>query len=170
MGGDALTANARYKGALKLDSSRYDLWEAFTSATLAVNSDDYEVKDRTRTEATAGAINAYLRAEDPDAQAFSLQMLAKSLANREIWKPAIKTARKALAIKPDTDFAGLMEGWIAEHGFRIADNTVDTAADEPRLCVSFSEPIAKDDPNIADFVTVDGGEKLAVRPRTSRSA
>lgn len=162
MAGNALAANEKYKVALAFDSSRHDVWEAFTSATLAVNSDDWQIRDRVRTESTQGAVNTYLRAEDPDAQAFALQMLARALANRDDWVNAIKTARRSLAIKPDGAFSAQLDTWIDEHGFRVSDNTVDTTADQPRICVAFSGEIAKDDPNITDYVKVEGGETLAV--------
>ncbi|BBE71604.1 alpha-2-macroglobulin family protein [Oharaeibacter diazotrophicus] len=168
MAGDPLTANDRYKTALAMDRDRYDLWEAFTAATLAVQSDDWEVKDRVQTEATAGAVNAYLHAAEPEQRGFSLQLLAKSLAARENWRLAIKTGRRALDANADKDFAGILEGWIEEHGFRVADNTVDTSSADPRICVVFSDPIAKDDANIADYVKVEGGDTLAVEAEDSQ--
>ena len=51
---------------------------------------------------------------------------------------------------------------IAEHGFRIVDNTVEADAAAPRICLNFSDQLAAEPRLFADFVSVEGGSNLAV--------
>lgn len=160
--GDWVSAATGYKAALRMAPERFDLWEALASANLQVQSDDWSVRDRAQNEATEAAVNAYLRATDEASQARALNLMRDAFAKRELWKLAIKTGRASLALVEDPQVQAVLDQTIAEHGFRIVENTVDTQSAEPRICVTFSDEIAKDDPNITDFVTVAGGEKLSI--------
>lgn len=162
MAGDAIGATQRYREALRLAPERFDIWEAFSAAAFAVTSDTYDIRDRANREASGAAIAAYQRAESDDERARALARLASALAKREDWKSAIRVARQSIALQADESLQASLDGWVAQHGFRVTDNTVDTASADPRICLVFSDPIAKDDPRITDFVSVDGGEKLAV--------
>ena len=53
---------------------------------------------------------------------------------------------------------------IAEHGFRIISHDVDADSAAPRICLVFSDSLPVTRPDLADFVTVDNGEGLAIEP------
>ena len=51
---------------------------------------------------------------------------------------------------------------VAEHGFRITDNSVDAEAADPRICVVFSDPLPLGGTDLSSYVVVDGAPKVAV--------
>ncbi|HUG62118.1 MAG TPA: alpha-2-macroglobulin family protein [Methylomirabilota bacterium] len=168
LGGDLFAANAAYKSALRLAPERFDLWESFTSVSLAANHDAWSERNRLVTEATRGAILAYLRAVTDDERARALDLLSTAYAKQEFWKPAIKTMRARVAVASDAVATETLDRLIREHGFRVTGNRVETEAETPRICVTLSEPIASDLPNITDFVTVTGGDRLAVEAESGQ--
>lgn len=166
--GDFLKSADQFRLALRMAPERIDLWDAFVNANLSVRSDDWSVRQRVQDDAVAGAINGYIRSVDAGDRAIFLDQLSQALALKEAWRPAIKAARASLAAADNPAVATRLDTLVAEHGFRIVENTVDTQSAEPRVCVTFSDPIAKDDPNITDFVSVAGGETLAIEADDSQ--
>ncbi len=166
--GNALDASDMYRLALKLDSARFDIWRSYTAANLDASSPDWQINQQLQTQSTAGAINSYLLAATDDERADSFWLLARSFAARENWKLAIRSGRESLALVENPDIQAQLEAWIGEYGFRITENTVDSKSGAPRICIAFSDAIAKDDPNIADYIAVEGGDKLAVEAETNQ--
>lgn len=154
-------AAAELRKAIRLDPDRNDLWWRYSDQAILVPTDDAK-RDTYVSESTGAAINAYLRAADVGQQVEALNSLANSFVTRENWALGIKALRRSLALKEDADWRAALDQWIAEHGFRITDNTVDTASSTPRICVTFSDPIAKNDPAIASYMAVDGGDQLEI--------
>jgi uncharacterized protein YfaS (alpha-2-macroglobulin family) len=161
-GGDLLGASELYRAALKLAPERFDLWTRYTDAALRASSDDWQVQQQLLADRTAGAINAYLRAVSPEDQASALSLLATSLALREEWKPAIRAYRASLARIENPEVRAAYDTAVAEHGFRIVDNTVDADAAAPRICLNFSDALPQGQANLSDFVAVEGGASLSV--------
>lgn len=159
--GKHAAAAAALRKAIRLDADRNDLWWRYSDEAILVPTDDSK-RDAYVSESTGAAINAYLRAADTDQQVEALHSLANALVTRENWALGIKTLRRSLALKDEADWHEALDKWIAEHGFRITENTVDTASSTPRICVTFSDPIAKDDPAIASYMSVDGGDQLEI--------
>ena len=58
----------------------------------------------------------------------------------------------------------------AEHGFRIIDYKVDAEAAPPRLCLQFSERLARGQVDFAKFVSVDGKDPQSVVGRGRSSS
>lgn len=159
--GDHPAAAAALRKAIRLDPERNDLWWRYSDEAILVPSNN-DKRDTYVQESTGAAVNAYLRATDADQQVEALNSLANSLVTRENWALGIKTLRRSLALKEDADWRAALDQWVAEHGFRITDNSVDTASSTPRICVTFSDPIARNDPSIASYLSVDGGDQLEV--------
>ena len=57
---------------------------------------------------------------------------------------------------------------VAEHGFRILSHDVQADSAVPQICIVFSDKLAVSRPDLADFVTVEGGDGLAVKPPQSQ--
>lgn len=159
--GDSATAAAAYRKALRLDPERNDLWWRYSDQAILVPEGN-EKRDSYIQESTAAAINAYLRAADVDEEVASLNSLANSFVTRGDWNLGIKTLRRRLELQDDPDWRAAYDDWMAQHGFRVTDNAVDTQSTTPRICVTFSDPIAKNDPSIASYLSVDGSEQIEV--------
>ncbi len=161
--GDWFRALDLTKMALRLSPEDADLWRRLAGAAVAAESDDWSVRERLRREGTGGAINAYLRSPDDVSRTDSLAALSAAFARRDAWRPAIKAARAGLALTPgDAPLAAALDQLVAEHGFRVTDNTVDTASASPRICAVFTDPLATSSDAIGDFVTVNGGHDFPV--------
>ncbi len=160
--GNLLEASEHYRAALAAAPERFDLWTSFTDAALRANSDNWDVQQRLAEQRIAGAVNAFLRAVSVEDQAHALELLGLALASRSDWKPAIGAYRASLALAEDPARRDAYEKMLADHGFRIVDNVVESDAAAPRICVNFSEKLAAGRGDLADFVTVEGGANLAV--------
>ncbi|MEP3279346.1 MAG: alpha-2-macroglobulin family protein [Stappiaceae bacterium] len=145
-----------YGQALALTPEAFGLWINFSSAALAAEPDDWRQRQQMEQDAVSGAINAYLRSATKSEQLTALGLLGQGLAKRQIWKPAIKTYRAALAVEDDPNLRARYDQLIAEHGFRILSHQVDSNAVSPRICLLFSEKLQKSDATLADFIKVAG--------------
>ena len=64
-------------------------WIDYANASLARNPENWSDKQQALSDATGGAINAYLRAESVADRANALDTLGASFARREAWKPVV---------------------------------------------------------------------------------
>ncbi len=145
-----------YGRALALTPEAYGLWINFASEALAADPDDWRQRQQFERDAVSAAINAYLRSVTTSERLTSLNLLGRGLIERQIWKPAIKTYRTALAIEDDPNLRARYDQLIAEHGFRILSHQVGSDAAAPRICLLFSEKLQKSDATLADFIRVTG--------------
>ena len=159
--GDMLTALDNLRSALKLDSNRFDLWADFADTAIRATSDDYEVQATISQYRTGGAINAYLRSVSNEDRAYAMEMIGWSLNDRYDYKLAIRAYRASLALFDDPNTRSNYESIVADHGFRIIDNTVEADAEAPRVCVNFSDQLVAGR-DYGDFVSVEGGNSLAI--------
>ena len=159
---DALRASELYRAALQLAPERLDLWQTFTETAFRATSDDWEVMQRLAEDRTAASINAYLRSVTPEERAYALELIGYSLSLRYDWKPAIRSYRASLALVDDEARRETYDRLLAEHGFRILEHVVEADTAAPRICVNFSDRLADTRGDLADFVTVEGGQNLAV--------
>ncbi len=142
--------------ALVLEKERSGLWLIMAKAANGAEPKDWPTTRRMQETATASSINAYIRATDDDQRIRALEAMAISLKARQLWKPAIRSYRAALAIREDSRLRADYEALVAEHGFRITEHKVDSDAASPRICLVFSDKLRTSRPNLADFVTVTG--------------
>jgi uncharacterized protein YfaS (alpha-2-macroglobulin family) len=164
--GNVVAANELYKNALRLAPERFDLWEVFAATSLAVNTDDWSTRNRILEEGYNGAILAYLRAVDDGERARALNLVSSAAEKQEAWRVAIRAARASLAVRADDAVAQNLDRLIGERGFRVASHDTDTSTETPRICAVFSDAIASDRDDIGDFVSVTGGDGLAVEADT----
>jgi len=166
-GNSALAANL-YGAALALADEADKVWIEFGRATLLRTGANASERRDIREQATSAAINAYLRTNNDATRASALVVLGAALELRSLYRPAIKAYRASLAIDSDPDVQETLEALVAEHGFRILSHEVDTDSDTPRICVVFSDPLPVSRPGLTDFVTVEGGDGLAIEPDSSQ--
>jgi len=130
-------------------------------AEFAANYDT-EDKDTVRWIATAGAINAYLRANDRRLEGRALMLLADMLEKRGFKKPTVPTLELAQTIAPDADTLLALERVKGLYGFRVTDEQLDSNPAEARYCVSFSDPLVANTVDYSPYIRVEGLDNLPV--------
>ena len=111
--------------------------------------------------ASTAAYIAYQRAGDRGVEADSLALLGQTLADRQLWRPALDAMRLSLALRETADLRGQYEKLRVAHGFRLLDYSVDSDAVSPRACFQFSEELPRRT-DFSPFVAVEGQAKPAV--------
>ena len=164
---DPRAAALNYRIALRLAPADPGLWRRLAEAALAVQTDDWSERQQLRQEATAAAINAYLSATSVDEQARTLALIGRSLEARSAWRPAIRAERASLALVDDPALRTRLDQLVAKHGFRVIGHEVSSDARYPRICIRFSDPLARDGVELADYLELDVSG-LAIEPEAEQ--
>ncbi len=147
-------AAALHTQALRLNPHNRRLWSELANASMAAKPADWQARQRFQQQATSAAVNAYLRSDDGQSRATVLALLGRTLAKRAQWRGAIRATRASLALIETRTVRQTYDTLVAEHGFRITEHKVDSDAASPRICVQFSDALATQTANLADFVRV----------------
>jgi len=136
-------------------------WLAY--AAVAATADDAKANDRDDlvTRGATAAYAAYQRSTTPETQAAALAALADLLARRDQWRPALDALKASLERRDSADVRKTYEAMRAEHGFRILDYKVDNESALPRVCFTFSEPLARRT-DFSPYVAVSGSSDAAI--------
>ncbi|MEA3642334.1 MAG: MG2 domain-containing protein, partial [Lamprobacter sp.] len=164
---DPRSAAGRYRVALRLAPNDSALWQRLAEAAMAVQTDDWSERQRLQQEATAAAINAYLSATEVGQRAGRLALIGRSLEARSAWRAAIRAERASLALVDDPALRARLDQLVAEHGFRIIDHQVSSDARNPRICIRFSDPLAREGVELADYLELDV-QGLAIEPEAEQ--
>jgi hypothetical protein len=134
-----------------------DAWSGLARAMLDIPEGQLSGAERYRlpVQASGAAYRAYEKAEGREAKAAALALLSSALGRRSYWRPAIDALKQALDLREDKGVRAELDRLLAQHGFRITNYVVENETQDPRLCVTFSEPVKRGD-TIADFVSVNG--------------
>ena len=89
-------------------------------------------------------------------------MIARSYADRSVWRPALDALRISLDLREVADVRQQYERMREDHGFRLLDYTVDADAASPRACFQFSEDLPGRRTDFSPFVAVAGQDKPAL--------
>ncbi|TNC14382.1 alpha-2-macroglobulin family protein [Methylobacterium terricola] len=154
-------ALAAFRRAAAAEPADWRGWYALAEAAGGAESDEYEVDQKLKAEARAGAYLAYQRAAAPADEAKALALLGGALAKQESWRPALEAYAASLALAGNPETAKTYEALRDAHGFRVLDYKVDSDAAAPRACFTLSETV---DPKaeIAPYVAVSGASDAAV--------
>ncbi|HTM76889.1 MAG TPA: MG2 domain-containing protein, partial [Devosia sp.] len=114
------------------------------------------------------ALNSFLQSEALDERAPAMAAIAQGLEYREMWRESIATYRAALALAPDSALEAHLDKVVAEHGFRITSNEVDSETTTPRVCVVFSDPLPSGNTDLSKYITVEGTRQIAVETEQSQ--
>ncbi len=160
---DLRRATGAFASAVVLDKNDADAWLSLARAYVAIETSQEVEKATFQRNAASSAYIAYQRAKTAPTKAAALALLAQTLTTRYEWRGALDAYRLSLALADNAEIRATYEQVLAEHGFRMLDYTVDSEAASPRLCLQFSEPLAKSRVDFAKFVSVNGEDPAAVR-------
>jgi len=149
--------------ALAIASDNPGLWLDFAIANLGRKPENWSERQQAFANISAGAINAYIRSDDPSNRAQALGLIGSGFEAREIWKPAYRAYRASLKVKEDPGVRAAYERVIAAHGFRILSHEVDADSPTPRICLVFSDDLPVTRGDLTDFITAEG-DGLTIEP------
>ncbi len=146
----------RWMGEAVAVSDAADLWADYAAYLLRMDS-----KQSTRQRAYAAAINSYLRGDAAGMQVNALTLMAEALEVLGRGRDMLPVLRLAEDTQPRRDVAQMLDDAIGKYGFRIADSTVESDSTAPRICVEFSEGLARSGVEYSDYVKLPDN-RLAV--------
>lgn len=148
-----LVAVRLYGAALNVKDAP-DVWDDLSRTFSSIIGGSYSERREWRKRATAAAINGYLRAETPSQQSSALNQVAVALEQRGNGRQMIDALRLSQTLSRRDDTQALLDEAISKYGFRVLEHTVDSNAANPRICVTFSEPL-KDTVEYGPYVRID---------------
>jgi hypothetical protein len=163
---DPRAATRAFATAVAANPDDARAWLGLARALLAVPVDTVKGSERydLPVNASAAALRAYQRSSTKPTRAAALATLGEALQRRSYWRPAIEAYAASLAVVPDQTVREAYDRLRAEHGFRMTDYRIDNDGSIPRLCVQFSEPLARTQGlDFAKFVAVDGKDPQALQ-------
>jgi len=159
--GNPRAATGAYASAVVLEKNDAATWLALSRAYSAIEPANYSERTNFGRNATSSAWLAYQRADGKALKAAALAELGKALEARSMWRPAIDAYAASLDVQEAKRVRMAYEKLRAERGFRVLDYTVESDAAAPRVCVQFSERLAKG-VDFATYISVDGGDPAGV--------
>ncbi len=167
--GDPDSAAIALGRALAIAAEDSRTWLEYALASLERKPKESDAQSQARLDALYASINAYERTTSEADRAEALTTLGTALAAMQTWRPAIKAYRASLALVEDPRLRAVYDKAVAEHGFHIASNEVDSDSESPRACIVFSEPLASgEDTHLSDYVTVDPSEGVSIEPEEAQ--
>jgi uncharacterized protein YfaS (alpha-2-macroglobulin family) len=137
-------------------------WLRLARAVLQIRPRDDREKALLLDRASTAAYVAYQRASDRTAEADSLSVLGRTLADRKQWRGALDSLRLSLELRETAELRSQYEKLRAEHGFRLLDYTVDSDSISPRACFQFSEELPGRRTDFSPYVAVAGVDRPAI--------
>ena len=131
-------------------------WIVTARDLIGKRSDDWSENDAIEQTALSAAYLALAASTTPEEQAESLAALGAALERRSLWRPAIESLKASLKLVDNPIVAADYTRLRDEHGFRIADYSIDSDAASPRMCVQFTEPLATGRTDFSKYVAVAG--------------
>ncbi|MEI9900782.1 MAG: MG2 domain-containing protein [Hyphomicrobium sp.] len=167
---DARAASRNFAAAVVADPREADAWIGLARSLLAINPDPNKDGERydLPVNASGAAYLGYERAVGDPQKARALAVLAEALQRRSYWRPAIDALKISLALADNGAVRETYDKLRSEHGFRMTDYKADSEMAAPRLCLQFSESLARGDVDFAKFVSVDGKDPQSVSAEDSQ--
>ncbi len=138
-------------------------WRAFTNTYWRSRSNKWQEKRDYRSFAISGALETYRLAQGDTEKASALDLLARTLALSDRFRPALEAYKMSLALAENPGVRTAYEEMDANHGFRMLDYSVDSDAVNPSACVQFSERLDAVDTEYTDYLRLNGAEPADVR-------
>jgi alpha-2-macroglobulin len=161
---DPRAASRNFAGAVVADGRDADAWIGLARALLAIPADPTKDSERydLPVNASGAAYIGYERAEGDPQKARALAVLADALQRRSYWRPAIDALKISLALADNGAVRESYDKLRSEHGFRMTDYKAEAEMAAPRLCLQFSESLARGQVDFAKFISVDGKDPQSV--------
>jgi uncharacterized protein YfaS (alpha-2-macroglobulin family) len=155
LAGDPRSAAQRFTTAVATSPDDSALWIRLARALQAVSGINTQETASLRSDAASAAYNAYLLARTAPSRADALAVLAVTLDNRDLFRPALQAYEASLALVNSASVRAEYEDLKARKGFRVIEHTVEADTASPRVCAQFSEDLVKAGVDYAPFVTID---------------
>ncbi|MEN8741905.1 MAG: PAN domain-containing protein, partial [Phaeobacter gallaeciensis] len=137
------------------------LWTEVSALWLRIADQSKQNKNAKRQQALSAALNGYLRAEAAPLQAEALVTAGRALERLGRGRDMLSVLRLAQDLAPRADTAALLDEAIGKYGFRVTDSTVESDSATPRICVEFSEDLARSGVDYGDYIKGAGAELAA---------
>jgi uncharacterized protein YfaS (alpha-2-macroglobulin family) len=167
---DPRAAAAQYSLAAVTDPRDAEAWIGLARALLATKpvAENSAERYTLPMNAAAAAYTAYQRSPVPAVKARALAVLGDALKRRSQWRPAIEALRSSLALADNAQVRKDYDALRSEHGFRITEHKLDVDGAQPRICVLFSEPLARGNVEWTKFLSIDGKDPQSVSADTKQ--
>ncbi|MBP7003342.1 alpha-2-macroglobulin family protein [Amaricoccus sp.] len=129
-------------------------WLALAAFAVGQEVDDGSLRQALLSEATAAAVNAYLRAPDDATAAQAARGLAAALEASGEGRRSLDALRLAARLAPGPEVDAAVARAEGLYGFRVLDRQVEAEPADPRVCVEFSEELDPRGVDYADYVQV----------------
>src|SRR6195256_6126891 len=138
-------------------------WLRLAKAVLQIRPSNDREKSLLLERAATAAYIAYQRSTgNASEEAESLVVVARTYADRSVWRPALDALRISLDLREVAEVRQQYERMREDHGFRLLDYSVDSDAASPRACFQFSEDLPGRRTDLSPFVAVGGQDKPAL--------
>jgi alpha-2-macroglobulin len=137
-------------------------WLRLARTVLQIRPSNDREKTLLLERAATAAYVAYQRSGNSTEEAESLVVIARTYADRSVWRPALDALRVSLDLREVAEVRQQYERIRETHGFRLLDYSVDADAASPRACFQFSEDLPGKRADFSPFVTVAGQDKPAL--------
>ena len=137
-------------------------WLRLAKSVLQIRPGNDQERLALLDRAATAAYIAYQRTGNSAEEAESLLVMARSFADRNMWRPSLDAMRLSLELREVADVRQQYERMREDHGFRLLDYSVDSDAASPRACFQFSEDLPGKRTDFSPFVAVAGEDKPAL--------
>ena len=137
-------------------------WLRLARTVLQIRPSNDREKTLLLERAATAAYIAYQRSGNSTEEAESLVVIARTYADRSVWRPALDALRISLDLREVAEVRQQYERLRETHGFRLLDYSVDADAASPRVCFQFSEDLPGKRADFSPFVTVAGQDRPAL--------
>jgi alpha-2-macroglobulin len=155
---DARAASRYLADAVNANDKDSAAWTRLAQALLAIKADPEKGSERydLPVHASGAAYRGYELAKDAAQKSIALFVLGQALERRSYWRPAIDALKMSFEVSDNQAAHEAYDKLRAEHGFRMMDYKTDNESSPPRLCLQFSEDLARTQTDVAKFVSIDG--------------
>ena len=166
-----LDGASRFAGAAVNLADSADAWQEYARLLQAAGRANGNNQSDYRQRGFYASANAYLRANNKAQQHTILVTMGELLESLGRGRDTVQALRLAQSLQPRDDTAKALDAAIAKYGFRIEDTQVQADSVRPKICVTFTEDLAKVGVNYSDYVklpaagltvTSDGYRQLCV--------
>ena len=153
--GNMSRASAHMGVAVNITDVALD-WAEYARLLRRAAARDDNAKSELQQRALAATINGYLRADQVGLQHNLLVEMAEMLEDRSRGLEMVPALRLAQQIQTRSDTQATLDKAIGKYGFRVIEHDVQSDSVRPRICVQFSDDLAKTDVDFNKFVQLDG--------------
>ena len=149
-----------FNWSLKLQTLSYDPngWLDLSDLAWRLSNTDKDNRRSWVSYSADLATIAFLFADQPAQKAQAMVLLAQALEQRGDGAATIPALRLAQSQAPSPDAAQKLDRALGLFGFRVVENSTDNNAENPRICMSFSESLIEAGVDYSEFVRIQSGE------------